>query len=133
MCEVCEKSDTKYRCPKCYIRYCSLDCYKIHTCEPKAMPPPPKLPKSAKRTKPRPNKKYDGDDDDVELLKQHQLDSLDCPEMRELLSNPHLRAILRKINKSGDAELALEEHYEEPLVKEFVEQCLKLTGTDQTT
>ena len=33
-CFVC-KSDTKvnppkYRCPQCFIRYCSLDCFKLH-------------------------------------------------------------------------------------------------------
>ena len=62
------------------------------------------------------------------MLKEEQLAALNCPEMREMLRNPHLRDILKRIDGSEDSELALEQVYEEPLVREFVEQCLKLTG-----
>lgn len=29
-CEVCENSPSKYCCPRCFIRYCSLPCFKLH-------------------------------------------------------------------------------------------------------
>ena len=27
-CEICGKSESKYKCPKCSLSYCSLACYK---------------------------------------------------------------------------------------------------------
>ncbi|XP_073043016.1 uncharacterized protein [Primulina eburnea] len=30
ICRVCEKQFTQYTCPRCNIRYCSLQCYKSH-------------------------------------------------------------------------------------------------------
>lgn len=30
MCEVCDKNQSKYTCPKCEVRFCSLMCSKIH-------------------------------------------------------------------------------------------------------
>lgn len=29
-CEVCSIIESKYKCPKCSIRYCSLECFKAH-------------------------------------------------------------------------------------------------------
>jgi len=29
-CQICNKKDSKYKCPKCNINYCSLGCYKTH-------------------------------------------------------------------------------------------------------
>ena len=29
-CEVCDDNYSKYKCPKCLVRYCSLGCYKSH-------------------------------------------------------------------------------------------------------
>ena len=37
ICGVCpEKS--KYKCPKCTTKYCSLKCFKLHQCTPKPTP-----------------------------------------------------------------------------------------------
>jgi hypothetical protein len=35
-CLVCNQNKSKYKCPKCAIQYCSLDCFKVHknTCIP---------------------------------------------------------------------------------------------------
>lgn len=29
-CEICNANESKYKCPKCGLRYCSLACYKPH-------------------------------------------------------------------------------------------------------
>ena len=36
-CEVCGINEMKYTCPKCYIKYCSVNCFKQHkeNCIPK--------------------------------------------------------------------------------------------------
>lgn len=31
MCLVCCAQFHKYRCPKCYVKYCSAACYKVHS------------------------------------------------------------------------------------------------------
>lgn len=28
LCEICNKSESKYKCPKCSCKYCSLSCFK---------------------------------------------------------------------------------------------------------
>ncbi|KAF2768190.1 hypothetical protein EJ03DRAFT_274785 [Teratosphaeria nubilosa] len=30
VCGVCQTNDSKYKCPICVLRYCSLDCYRSH-------------------------------------------------------------------------------------------------------
>eukprot|EP00762_Andalucia_godoyi_P007321 ANDGO_01584.mRNA.1 putative zinc-finger protein C4F10.19c len=30
LCEVCEKTEAKYKCPICRFQYCSVVCYKTH-------------------------------------------------------------------------------------------------------
>ena len=32
-CSVCQKKEGRYKCPKCLILYCSLECYKGHSKE----------------------------------------------------------------------------------------------------
>ncbi|KAF2858323.1 hypothetical protein K470DRAFT_221495 [Piedraia hortae CBS 480.64] len=29
-CQVCHDKESRYKCPVCELRYCCLDCYKIH-------------------------------------------------------------------------------------------------------
>lgn len=35
-CVVCDQCK-KYKCPKCYNPYCSIDCFKVHKCENKKL------------------------------------------------------------------------------------------------
>lgn len=30
LCEYCDEKTFKYSCPKCNIKYCSVECYKLH-------------------------------------------------------------------------------------------------------
>ena len=29
-CRVCQRAHAKYTCPRCFMRYCGLNCYKAH-------------------------------------------------------------------------------------------------------
>ncbi|KAK7228972.1 hypothetical protein V2G26_001142 [Clonostachys chloroleuca] len=48
LCGICEENPSKYKCPRCYLPYCSVACNKIHrenhppdpTPAPKPSPPP---------------------------------------------------------------------------------------------
>ncbi|OAQ74307.1 zinc finger domain-containing protein [Pochonia chlamydosporia 170] len=45
ICGVCEKTPSKYKCPRCYLPYCSVACNKIH----KENHPPDPEPKSVEK------------------------------------------------------------------------------------
>ena len=79
MCEVCSKDEWKYKCPKCVIRYCSLDCFKSHECNP----PVQKTPIHPQKRGPRPLQL--DSDDETDLLTSEQLQSLNCDAMTQLL------------------------------------------------
>lgn len=38
-CEVCSKVESKYTCPKCEVKTCSLKCVKVHKSEVKSIIP----------------------------------------------------------------------------------------------
>eukprot|EP00123_Amoebidium_parasiticum_P005282 comp16517_c0_seq1/m.14538 comp16517_c0_seq1/g.14538 ORF comp16517_c0_seq1/g.14538 comp16517_c0_seq1/m.14538 type:complete len:183 (-) comp16517_c0_seq1:143-691(-) len=46
-CGVCNTNPSKYKCPKCVLRYCSIACFKIHKetpCDQQAPTQPPSAP-----------------------------------------------------------------------------------------
>ena len=74
-CEV----EGQYKCPKCFIRYCSVDCYKLHidNCKP--------IKKATKRPRIEP---YSGADTvNRERLKELKFDD----QIKNHLSNKYLR------------------------------------------
>ena len=36
LCGVCNEADSKYKCPTCELRYCSIKCYKPHKAQHEA-------------------------------------------------------------------------------------------------
>uniref|UniRef100_I1LYT2 HIT-type domain-containing protein n=1 Tax=Glycine max TaxID=3847 RepID=I1LYT2_SOYBN len=39
-CQVCNQTQSKYKCPSCYLPYCSLVCFKKHKESPCVKPQP---------------------------------------------------------------------------------------------
>ena len=116
-CGVCHEAEQKYKCPKCYSPYCSLPCFKCHSCTPLSAPSPTNPPPS------HPSLHIDSDDE-TDVLDEDQLSLLNNQEMKEILSNPHLRRILTEIDGARDSQLTLEQYEGEPLVQEFIQKCL---------
>ena len=123
MCQVCDETAWKYKCPKCLVRYCSVDCFKQHQCKEKILPAP-KTKKSGRISEQKPLNIDPDDDSDV--LKSEDLSRLNCIDIKKILENPHLRNILMKIDSGKEPELMLEQYAEEPILAEFTEQCLKM-------
>lgn len=125
MCEVCDAPEWKYKCPKCVIKYCSVSCFKSHNCSPtiKEDKPP-----TSQRKRPL---QFDSDDE-TDILITDQLQSLNCPKIRKILSNIHLRNILKEIDSSKQPEVALEHYSDEPIVLEFFKACLDTVPCDNT-
>ncbi|ODV90666.1 hypothetical protein CANCADRAFT_24016 [Tortispora caseinolytica NRRL Y-17796] len=40
-CEICNNEISKYKCPKCFVRYCSVKCFKDHEMNHKSEPETP--------------------------------------------------------------------------------------------
>ncbi|KAF8420039.1 hypothetical protein EV426DRAFT_700667 [Tirmania nivea] len=40
LCQLCNVTESRYKCPTCFIPYCSLACYKPHKTVHEAKPPP---------------------------------------------------------------------------------------------
>ena len=81
MCEVCKSDGWKYKCPHCSVKYCSVDCYKVHCCEKTDT----KVPKKHTIVCKENPLKFDSDDE-TELLEIDKLSQLQCSTIKELLS-----------------------------------------------
>ncbi|XP_043997327.1 zinc finger HIT domain-containing protein 3 isoform X2 [Gambusia affinis] len=130
ICSVCSEQTPKYRCPTCNIRYCSLGCYKKHkdSCLP-VEKPASSNPESIDATGSEPLSLDDllHEDDVIDKVPPQRLQLLgQSPELRDLLSNPHLRQLLRSIDDAESKASAMKAAMQEPLFVEFADQCLKV-------
>lgn len=98
ICNICNKEISKYKCPICQIiKYCSIDCYKIH--------------KEMKCEKPS-NKIYDLNEP-ISLqsytVKEWQYDKLrNNQRIKQALSNIDLQKIIKMVDQSKKPEKLLE-------------------------
>ncbi|CCF58095.1 hypothetical protein KAFR_0D04470 [Kazachstania africana CBS 2517] len=107
-CGVCQKNDSKYKCPKCALNYCSLVCYKnenVHRHDQQEEAniiknnEPKEVPKSEMR--------------EEKTLKSPELDKIyaGTPELKELLKYNTVKFHLHKVYKiliSNDGNLTTE-------------------------
>ncbi|XP_063002490.1 zinc finger HIT domain-containing protein 3 [Elgaria multicarinata webbii] len=128
-------SAAKYRCPGCRERYCSVPCYKKHKeqCVAQIVP----VPQPAKTTEASCDARRDAegspwsvddilteDDDDKVPFDKLQLLS-ESEELKGILLNPHLRALLLDVDRAEDKSAALKKYMQEPLFVEFADCCLR--------
>lgn len=124
LCQICSKIQKKYKCPKCFVLYCSVTCFKVHECQK----PSEDIFAIDKKGQ---NLEIDAHSYLIEtpeeyLLPKEKLESLKhSTELKSLLDNPHLRQFLQHAhetyNPSGFLKLAMQE----PLFIEFADACLK--------
>ena len=135
LCGICQVEQSKYKCPKCSIAYCSLTCYKseIHTHDYLPTSQPPQQQQQTTTTTP-------GDDRFLKLLQDDQIKYLlNQPSLQfHLLSiikilidptfTPKNSNIEQKLDianlKLNDLRIGGIEQNE--LVEEFVQRCLEL-------
>nr|XP_020847466.1 zinc finger HIT domain-containing protein 3 isoform X1 [Phascolarctos cinereus] len=66
-------------------------------------------------------------DDEKDRVSVGKLKDLgDCKELRNLLTNPHLRQLLVSIDQAEDKETLMKSHMQEPLFVEFADCCLRI-------
>ena len=139
LCQICSKSESKYKCPTCKIAYCSLACYKSEAHkheETKSSEPPAIEPPNSSSSSSEPMTKFDKyiQDDQIKyLLKQpalqfHLLSILTILQdgfINNLNQEQKLEVMNLKLNdlRKGGVE-------QNELVEEFVQRVLKLNDND---
>ncbi|XP_053703995.1 zinc finger HIT domain-containing protein 3 [Synchiropus splendidus] len=130
ICSVCSDQETKYRCPACKIRYCSLGCYKIHkeTCAPvDGSSTSIADVKETSVTEPWNVDDLLHEDDITDKVPLQRLQQLaHSKELKDLLCNPHLRQLLLSVDSAESKDEAMKTAMQEPLFVEFSNQCLKI-------
>jgi len=133
-CEVCHEETSKYKCPQCLVKYCSLPCFRQHkgVCEDKqtasqtsqldSVPQP----KGSSRT----STECTDSEDFVPIDRLTKLEG--NVHLASMLSNPHLQDVIREVNSARNTELCLNNAMKEPLFLEFAEECLRVVENDQT-
>ncbi|BFZ05073.1 hypothetical protein BsWGS_08112 [Bradybaena similaris] len=141
-CVVCSVQTTKYRCPQCFLRYCSLVCCRTHkeTCvKPSSDTKPDGTTQvqqlttndSVSRERELLIQSQVIDDEDEDKVPAKLLQQLEhSPGLKEILSNPHLRGILEDLVKSDKPEAAMARAMREPIFTEFADACLQIVDTN---
>ncbi|XP_052843633.1 zinc finger HIT domain-containing protein 3 [Drosophila gunungcola] len=124
-CINCEENTRKYKCSKCSAPYCSVACYKAHKDSPQCLAKDlvKEKEKSAFHEEPTLHVPFTTDDT-VPMEKLQQLEN--CPNLRNLLHNPHLRSLLQQIDVAINAQTAMMAGMQEPLFLEFANACLQV-------
>jgi zinc finger HIT domain-containing protein 3 len=125
ICNVCTLNDSKYKCPTCNVKYCSVDCFKNH-----------KLSK-CEDTKEKQNEEVQIIEDKIgvpshtnlfetiDTVNETKLKELESSEeLKNILRNPHLRSFLTQLNEAKSSWKAMKAAMQEPLFLEFSDICL---------
>ncbi|XP_063709656.1 zinc finger HIT domain-containing protein 3 [Culicoides brevitarsis] len=123
-CEICDKSDSKYKCPKCEIPYCSLECFKQHKDSIECSELIKKRESDRKKSSFQPKPLLFTTMDTVPLEELQKLQNSE--HLKNLLYNPHLRKLLTELDRSSNPERAIGSAMMEPLFLEFADECLKI-------
>jgi len=132
LCGVCRKVEKKYKCPVCFINYCSLACFKVHKINCNSFSQSEDEDANTNTE----NFKFDtaaqsvnedaflfSTPDTVPLEKLQQLSKSE--KLKTLLTNKHLRDFLTFLDASDDKAMLMRKAMREPLFVEFVDACLE--------
>ncbi|KAH0667803.1 hypothetical protein KY285_029009 [Solanum tuberosum] len=117
-CQVCDEAQSKYKCPNCFIPFCSLVCFKKHKEIPcgKPEPEPESEPVSEEKLAPAPALHVEKPiyvDEPGEAVNQSQLESIaSSSEILEAIRNKELQKLIYNLDSSLDAENELDKAME---------------------
>ncbi|CDP03834.1 unnamed protein product [Coffea canephora] len=125
ICQVCDDAQSKYKCPRCLVPYCSLVCFKKHKEIPCSKPESSsQAPKRAVHL----GKPYYVHDPS-ESLQQVQLESIACSsEIRDILKDKELQKLILNVDGSAEAEKELGKAMEVDAFRIFTEKILSIIG-----
>ncbi|XP_039292944.1 zinc finger HIT domain-containing protein 3 [Nilaparvata lugens] len=128
-CKICKtEKKVPYKCPKCYIRYCSLPCWKSHKnydCQRVLPSDSPGKPERQTDTRPQPKFVTEST---VPLEKLALLSK--SKAVKQILENPNVRNILTEIDQSDNPRLSINKFMQEPIFEEFANACISIVEDD---
>ncbi|XP_033099532.1 zinc finger HIT domain-containing protein 3-like [Anneissia japonica] len=125
-CIECGASDSKYKCPKCYHKYCSVTCCKKHkeSCTQVSIKDKP----PAISTTNLVVEKQEKEENDIEIEDKVPDEKLTLLEKSSTiikqLENPHLRNMLLNLDSTNDKITGISQAMQEPIFTEFADACL---------
>ena len=143
LCEICGATESKYKCPKCSIHYCSLPCFKneqhVHDNEEPTPKPAPQAEAPAADEEPKSLFDKIIEDDVVQLFLKYDALQFHLTTICQILNNTN--GILEKDvgnNQATIANLKLQDLRsgginENELVEEFVQRVLYLSNQHEST
>jgi len=128
-CQVCDNAPSKYKCPTCFIPYCSLMCFKKH----KEVPCSREEPAVSTDSQPmQPPRAFEEEDEQGWRLHQTQLEAVVASnEIRSILKDQELQKIILRIDSSENAEEELDTAMEGPHFREFTEKILSIISPEE--
>lgn len=142
-CIICDTSKPKYKCPRCTVRYCSLECYRAHRTQCEEI----QREKQAQREEnhqsssnnvnnlPPPGNADDEEEEDEYddtkiILKESHYETLRNDEsIKNALRDPRLQQIITQIDTATDRVEALREaRANNPYLREFIDKMLDSLG-----
>ncbi|CAJ1968313.1 unnamed protein product [Sphenostylis stenocarpa] len=120
-CQVCNEAPSKYKCPSCYLPYCSLVCFKKHKELPCVKPQPSEATTTA--VSESLEEKPMVVDETSEVLQKFQLDAIasSC-EIRDALNDKALQELICGIDSSSNAENELDKAMAEEAFRLFTDK-----------
>ena len=132
ICSICTENASKYKCPSCFIRYCSVNCFKSHKqSTPSCIPDPNnhKQPHSNQTNVQQPFSDILVPNNDP-VLSMAALERLRTSEkIRHLVQVPELQKVLLDLDSADKPEDMLDALMEKDgsLFNEFALEALKVT------
>ncbi|XP_047175421.1 zinc finger HIT domain-containing protein 3 isoform X1 [Vigna umbellata] len=122
-CQVCTEALSKYKCPSCYLPYCSLVCYKKHKELPCVKPQPLEVITTAV-----PESLVEKTlvvDERSEVLQKFQLEAIaSSREIRDSLNDKALQDLICRIDSSSNAKDELDKAMAEEAFRLFTDKIL---------
>ncbi|MCD9559658.1 hypothetical protein HAX54_017795 [Datura stramonium] len=129
-CKVCEEAQSKYKCPNCFLPYCSLACFRKHKEIPCGKPEPQPEPASEEKLASAPALHVEKPiyfDEPSEALNQSQLESIaSSTEILEAIRNKELQRLIYGVDSSLDAETELDKAMEKEEFRIISEKILSI-------
>ncbi|XP_022344522.2 zinc finger HIT domain-containing protein 3-like [Crassostrea virginica] len=133
-CEICKSQISKYKCPKCVIRYCSVTCFQSHKeslCSRIISQSENKITNDAKSTNLLTKSATFDLAETEDRVSQETLQCLrENPDLLMSLENPHLRSLMTTLVTSASPAEDMERAMKEPIFLEFADQCLKVVDNN---
>ncbi|XP_002971725.2 zinc finger HIT domain-containing protein 3 [Selaginella moellendorffii] len=131
-CGICSGAVSKYKCPGCLVPYCSLQCFKDHKAAPCTKVAAAEEEEQAQLVQP-PRDFENGDESQMATrLRRQQLEAVAASEeIRAMLRNEELQAIVSKIDASATAEKDLDTAMNLPDFKGFADKILEVIASSR--